>query len=108
MIITTAGAAAPGAVLQLRRDDIRAVLRRFGVTSAGVFGSVARGEDLPGSDLDLIVEFGAGRCRDLNGITDALVGLLGIEVDVVDQHAVWTRAQATGIGTSILRETVPL
>jgi predicted nucleotidyltransferase len=32
-------------------------LRRLGVRRLGLFGSVARGEDHPGSDLDFVVEF---------------------------------------------------
>jgi predicted nucleotidyltransferase len=108
MVIASAAAVTPGAVLKLRREDVRAVLRRFGVVSAGVFGSVARGQDQFGSDLDLIVLFGAGRSRDVIGLTDELVELLGIDVDVVDHQSVWKRAQETGIGTSILLETVPL
>ncbi len=31
-------------------------LLQFGVSSLSVFGSVARGEDRPGSDVDLLVE----------------------------------------------------
>jgi predicted nucleotidyltransferase len=108
MVLAPSGSVTPSAVLKLRREDIRAVLRRFGVVSAGVFGSVARGEDQAGSDLDLIVQFGPGRRKDLIGLTDELVELLCIEVDVVDQHAVWVRAQETCTGTTILRETVPL
>jgi len=32
-------------------------LRRFGVKSIAVFGSVVRGEDRPDSDIDILVEF---------------------------------------------------
>lgn len=34
-----------------------ATLRSHGVTSASLFGSVARGEDRPDSDIDLLVQF---------------------------------------------------
>ncbi len=34
------------------------VFREFGVRYAAVFGSVARGEDRPGSDVDLLVRLG--------------------------------------------------
>ena len=38
-------------------DDFLAVLREHGVASAYLFGSVARGEEGPDSDLDLLVTF---------------------------------------------------
>ncbi|WP_291053937.1 nucleotidyltransferase domain-containing protein [Herbiconiux sp.] len=98
----------PSAVLGERRDAIRQQLAEHGVVSAGVFGSVARGEDTTESDLDLIVEFGPGHARDVIGLEAALLELLGTTVDVVDARAVWSRAKATGLGYSILRETVPL
>jgi predicted nucleotidyltransferase len=34
------------------------VFREFGVSYAAVFGSVARGEDRPESDVDILVRFG--------------------------------------------------
>jgi len=39
-----------------RRTD--PVFRHYGVSSAAVFGSVARGEDRPESDVDILVRFG--------------------------------------------------
>ncbi len=34
------------------------ILRRYGVKRAGIFGSVARGESISGSDLDLLIQVG--------------------------------------------------
>ena len=84
------------------------VLTDHGVVAAGVFGSVARGEDGVDSDLDLIVHFGPGAGRDLVALTAALESLTGVRVDVVDDDAVLERASGTGVGGRILRETVPL
>ena len=98
----------PRTILDRYRDAIRATLAAFGVSDAGVFGSVARGEDTPKSDLDLMVRFAEGSRRDLIGLADALSALTGLQVDVVDQETVFARARATGIGRSILKETVPL
>ena len=39
----------------LRQNEIE--IRSFGVKSLALFGSVARGEQSPGSDVDLLVEF---------------------------------------------------
>lgn len=102
------GSRTPSAVLNDLRDVIRATLSDFGVVEAGVFGSTARGEDHVGSDLDLIVEFEPGRLRDVIRLSDALADLTGLTVDVVDHQVVRTRAAKTGIGSTILRETVPL
>ena len=102
------GGRTPSGVLDDLRDVIRATLRDFGVTEAGVFGSAARGDDHVGSDLDLIVEFEPGRRRDVVRISDALTDLTGLSVDVVDYQVVRTRAAKNGIGSRVLRETVPL
>jgi hypothetical protein len=56
---------------------------------------------------DLIVAFAPGRRRDVIRLTDALIDLTGTMVDVVDEQAVWARAKETGIGASILSETMP-
>jgi uncharacterized protein len=38
-------------------QQYRSELKTFGVKSLALFGSVARGEDRPDSDLDILVEF---------------------------------------------------
>ena len=43
------------AVLKLIEQN-QATLRRLGVRRLGLFGSYARGEAVPGSDLDFVVE----------------------------------------------------
>ena len=40
-----------------RKDAIAALGRQFGVRRIRVFGSVARGEEQPGSDIDFLVDF---------------------------------------------------
>lgn len=90
------------------RAAVRALLRRHGVESAGVFGSVARGDDGPDSDLDVIVHFAPGVRRDVIALTAALESLLGVQVDVVDDEAVLETARRTGVGSTILAQTVPL
>lgn len=49
-----------------------------------MFGSVARGEDQPGSDLDLLVEFDdEATLLDEVGLRLALADLLQLDVDVI-------------------------
>ncbi|CAM5538018.1 nucleotidyltransferase family protein [Leifsonia shinshuensis] len=98
----------PSETIAVLREDINRTLRAFDVEAAGVFGSTARGEDTTASDIDLVVKFRSGAIRDVVLLTDALEQLTGRHVDVVDYDRVRARAQATGIGQSILAETVPL
>jgi len=54
-----------------------------------VFGSVARGEAKPGSDVDVLVEMKPGRSLlDIIAIKQDLEDLLGRKVDVVTEAAV--------------------
>lgn len=98
----------PRAVLKEHRGELLRVLKSFGVKRAGVFGSVARGSDRVGSDIDLIVEFEPDAKRDLIRLSVSLSETVGIPVDVVDAEQVFKRASTTGVGTTILRDTVPL
>ncbi len=59
------------------------ILRDHGVVRAGAFGSYARGEQRPDSDLDLVVEFESGRSLiDLVLLQQALSESLGLDVEV--------------------------
>lgn len=50
-------------------DELRAILRAHGVVSARVYGSYARGDATPKSDLDLLVELAPGKTYlDLGGL----------------------------------------
>jgi predicted nucleotidyltransferase len=40
------------------QKQISPILRTYGVKRAAVFGSVSRGDDKPGSDVDLLVKLG--------------------------------------------------
>lgn len=68
--------------LKILRQN-QAEIRSFGVKSKALFGSVARGEALPGSDVDLLVEF--DRPVGLFGLValqKRLEDLLGCPVDI--------------------------
>ena len=43
--------------LKPKMQKIREICRENGIAMLGVFGSVARGEDTPESDVDLLVKF---------------------------------------------------
>ena len=60
------------------------LLKRFGVKRASLFGSLARGEDREDSDIDILVEFEAGKSLlDLAGLKIELEELLGRRVDLL-------------------------
>jgi uncharacterized protein len=46
----------PSDVLEQQRDTIRSLVLQAGMANPRVFGSVARGEDEDGSDLDLLID----------------------------------------------------
>ena len=64
-------------------------MRTPGRFDPGVFGSVARGEDEPGSDIDFLVSPQPGfSLFDHGGLMVELSELLGVEVDVVSDRTV--------------------
>lgn len=78
--------------LQDQSEAIHAIALRHGAHSIAVFGSVARGEQRPGSDVDFLVEFERGASLlDLIKLQDDLEALLGCSVDVVSAGGLKTR-----------------
>jgi predicted nucleotidyltransferase len=79
-------------LLRAKRDQILEIAARYGAHNVRVFGSVARGEDTPDSDIDLLVEFEPGRGL-LNhaGLIEELEELLGGKVDVASQNGLKPR-----------------
>jgi hypothetical protein len=87
-----------GRLVAAHRDELRKVLDRHGVKNARLFGSVARGDDHVGSDVDLLVDFAPGTSLfTVLRIQDELETILGVEVDLVSdaglKERVRTRAQ---------------
>ncbi|GMV76207.1 MAG: hypothetical protein AMXMBFR78_31560 [Rubrivivax sp.] len=74
--------------LRARRHEVAALGRRYGARRIRVFGSVARGDETPESDIDFLVDFPAG--YDLFAqrmpLADALAKLFVRTVDVVPEH----------------------
>jgi len=66
------------------RQSLSEVCKRYGVRRLSIFGSVRSGEDLPGSDLDVLVDFDPGRTPGLAFITlqDELSAIFGRNVDL--------------------------
>src|SRR5258708_34104053 len=81
----------------MRRDDIIArlkeaepALRARGIRRAAVFGSIARGDDRPDSDIDILVEFepGAeGTIYEYVPLKQFVASLFDGPLDVLDRDA---------------------
>lgn len=70
-------------------DRIRPILVRYDVARAGVFGSYARGEASPESDVDLLVELPPGSSLlDLVALELELSETLGVDVDANTYRAI--------------------
>jgi hypothetical protein len=76
--------------LQQIRAIFPALRDAYGLRSLAVFGSVARNEAGPGSDIDLLVEFEAGKTCGYFGffrLQQELESELGVRVDLVTPDA---------------------
>ncbi|MDZ4759928.1 MAG: nucleotidyltransferase domain-containing protein [Alphaproteobacteria bacterium] len=72
-------------VLQTIRERRDAIEARYGVRLVGVVGSVARGDERPDSDIDLIYEVtGRPSLFDLARVMGELEDALGRPIDLVD------------------------
>jgi len=71
-------------LVEARREQVKAVAARHHASRVRLFGSVARGDERPESDIDLLVDFtGDSSLFDLMRMTRELEDLLGHPVDVV-------------------------
>jgi predicted nucleotidyltransferase len=85
----------------MKRDEVlklliehRKDLTRLGVKSLALFGSVARDESKPTSDVDLLVEFeGKATFDGYMGLKFFLEELLGCRVDLVTRKALKPRVR---------------
>ena len=92
------------AMLDSHRDDILRLARRHGARNVRLFGSAARGQYRPGSDIDLLVDMEEGRSLlDHIALKQDLEDLLGREIDLVTEKSLHPR-----IREQVLREAVPL
>jgi len=80
-------------VISLLRKHESILKERFGVATIGIFGSFARGEERPDSDVDVLVVFRKGE-ETFNNYMDCkfyLEDLFGRKVDLVMKGALKKR-----------------
>lgn len=100
--IRRALAVRPSARVEQHRESILALVAKHHAVSPRVFGSVARGDDEAGSDLDLLVDFtDEASLLDEIGLRLALTDLLQVDVDVVAADTLKGR-----VSERVLREAV--
>ena len=76
-------------IVQNKRDDILRIATQYGASNVRVFGSVARGEAGPESDIDVLVHLEPGRSLlDIVAIKQELEELLGHKVDVLTEASI--------------------
>ncbi len=66
-------------LVETHRDEIKAIVARHHGRSVAIFGSVARGDEQPGSDIDFLVELEPG-ARPIEILSIGVA--LGVKVDV--------------------------
>jgi uncharacterized protein len=90
--------------LKSKRKEILRLAKRYGASNLRIFGSVARGDSNPESDIDLLVELEPGRSLfDLGGLLVELEDLIECKVDVLTEKSLhWY------IRDKVLSEVQPL
>lgn len=96
----------PSEILLTRRNDVQDILKRYPMLrNVRVCGSVARGEDVEGSDIDFLVEPASDATLfDMGGLLEDLEELLGVPVDIISVNG---RMDAT-MKEAMLREAVSI
>jgi hypothetical protein len=91
-------------LLKEKREEIIRIAAQHGAYNVRVFGSVARGEANPDSDIDFLIDVGVNHSRWFpGGLLADLEDLLGYKVDIVTENGLHRL-----IRERVLKEAVPL
>ncbi|OHB56558.1 MAG: nucleotidyltransferase [Planctomycetes bacterium GWF2_42_9] len=90
--------------IQSRRDEVLSLAAKHGAHNVRVFGSVARGENKPSSDIDFLVVMSADSSLfDQAELLYDLEEMFGCKVDLIDEPLLYPQ-----IREQILAESKPL
>jgi hypothetical protein len=90
--------------IQEKREEILRILDAHGARNPRIFGSLARGQGQPSSDIDVLVDMEPGRTLlDLVGLEQALTDALGRHFDVLTKEGI-----SPYLRDRILAEAIPL
>ncbi len=91
-------------LIKEKREEILALAAKHGARNVRIFGSVARDEAGPESDVDFLIDLGPNRTPWFpGGLIIDLENLLGCKVDVITEKGLKKR-----IRSRVLQEAVPL
>ncbi len=94
----------PSQLLAAHRDEALALLRRYGASNVRVFGSIVRGEDGEGSDVDLLADLPSALTLVTRiEIEQSLAEIFKCDVDLVKPDEV-----PSGIKEKLFAEAQPL
>lgn len=94
----------PSIAFQVHRDAIRPIVEGHRASNARVFGLVAQGCDMDGSDLDIQVDpTPETTLLDIGAVRHEVLELLGVPVDVLTPKALPENFRA-----AVLAEAVPV
>ena len=92
--------------IRAKRDEIYAIARRHKAEKLWVFGSCARREERPDSDVDFLVKFDDGASLfDQGAIQSGPHSILGHGVDVVDSEVL---SREPYFAYAVRKDQVPL
>ncbi|QQS47409.1 MAG: nucleotidyltransferase family protein [Acidobacteriota bacterium] len=91
-------------LLKNKKEAIVELAGKYGASNIRVFGSVARGDETPASDIDLLVDMDSDSSLfDQIALQEEIEILLGRKIDLVTEDSIYWL-----IRRRVLKEAIPL